>query len=377
MAIKLGELLLKEHLITAEQLDEALKNQVIFGIKLGSSLIELGFITDEQLCIFLSRKLGVPSVTPREMSSVTPTVLALVPADLAGKHRVVPLKLDGRKLALAMADPSDLKAIDEVAFATGHTIVPHIVPDVRITAALSKYYQIRGDLRYLRVEGEIANRRRKAPSADSVKKAESIHIPMTNDKGELLNIEIPLEFEGFASLPDYEDYHTEPMEGVERYSVDRLSLEFASAKNRDQIATVFIKYLGQEFTVGALFIIRHNIAAGWRGVAAGERIEGLESQMILLSKPSVMKDVFESRQFSMGTLIQTPENKQLLTALKVNSTTPLLVLPIVMLNKVVATVVVSADMDALGKRLLELQKLVHKASLAFEMLIIKNKILMT
>jgi hypothetical protein len=164
---------------------------------------------------------------------------------------------------------------------------------------------------------------------------------------------------------------------VERYSVDRLSLAFASAKNRDQIAAVFIKYLGQEFSVGALFIIRNNMAVGWRGVSAGKRIEELENLSFLLSKPSVMRDVLETRQFAMGTLIQTPENIELLKVLAVGAGTPLLVLPIVMLKKVVAVVVVSAEMDALGKRLQELQKLVYKSSLAFEMLIIKNKILMT
>lgn len=377
MAIKLGELLLKEKLITPEQLDEALKSQVIFGIKLGSSLIELGFITDEQLCLFLSRKLGVPAVSPRAMSWVSPEVLALVPAELAGKYRVVPIRADGKKLALAMADPTDFKAIDEVAFVSGCIILPHIVPDVRITSALSKYYQIRGDIRYLRIEGELANRLRNAPVAEAVKKAEKIEIPMMNDKGELLNIEIPLEFEGFANLPDLEYDHPTQLDGVERYSVDRLSIEFASAKNRDQIAAVFIKYLGQEFSVGALFIIRNNVAVGWRGIAAGKRIEELESLRILLDKPSVMKNVFETCQFSMGTLDQTPENMQLLKILGVGTGTPLLVLPIIMLKKVVAAVVVPAEMDAPGKRLLELQKLVYKASLAFEMLIIKNKILMT
>jgi hypothetical protein len=377
MAIKLGELLLKEKLISPEQLDEALKCQTLFGIKLGSALIELGFISDEQLCRFLSRKLGVPAVSPRGMSSVSHDVLSLVPAELAGKYRVVPIKADGKKLALAMADPTDFKAIDEVAFVTGCVILPHIVPDVRITSALSKYYQIRGDIRYLRIEGELANKRRSAPAAEHVKKADTIEIPMMNDNGELLNIEIPLEFEGFANLPDYEEEHAPVLEGLERYSVDRLSIEFASAKNRDQIATVFIKYLGQEFTVGALFIIRNNMAVGWRGIAAGNRLEALENLTILLGKPSVMRDVLETRQFAMGTLIQTPENVQILKTLGVGSGTPLLVLPIVMLKKVVAVVVVSAELDALGKRLLELQKLVYKASLAFEMLILKNKILMT
>ena len=198
-----------------------------------------------------------------------------------------------------------------------------------------------------------------------------------NDSGELLNIEIPLEFEGFASMPGHFDDPSAALEGVERYSVDRLSLEFASAKNRDQIATVFIKYLGQEFKVGALFIIRNDMAVGWRGIASGKRIEELENMAIHLSKPSVMRDVLETRQFSMGPLVQTAENIQILKALGADSGTPLLVLPIIMLKKVVAAVVVSAEMDALGTRLLELQKLVYKASLAFEMLIIKNKILMT
>lgn len=377
MAIKLGELLLNEKLITPEQLDEALKSQMIFGIKLGSSLIELGFITDEQLCRFLSRKLGVPAVSPRAMAAVSPEVLALVPAELAEKYRVVPIRVDGKKLALAMEDPTDFKAIDEVAFVTGCVILPHIVPDIRITSALLKYYQMRGDIRYLKIEGELANKRRNAPVAEAAKKTETIEIPMMSDSGELLNIEIPLEFEGFANLPGADDDYAPAAGGVERYSVDRLSLEFASAKNRDQISAVFIKYLGQEFTVGALFIIRNNMAVGWRGIAGGKLIEDLESLNILLSKPSVMRDVLETRQFSMGTLIQTPENMQLLKALGVGSGTPLLVLPIIMLKKVVAVVVVSAGMDALGKRLLELQKLVYKASLAFEMLIIKNKILMT
>jgi hypothetical protein len=377
MAIKLGEMLLKEKLITPEQLDEALKSQIIFGIKLGSSLIELGFITDEQLCHFLSSKLGVPAVSPREMSWVAQDVLALIPAELAGKYRVVPIRVDGKKLSLAMADPTDFKAIDEVAFVTGCVILPHIIPDVRITAALSKYYQIRGDFRYLRIEGERANKQRKPPVGQDVKKAEKIEIQMMSDSGELLNIEIPLEFEGFANLPDIEDGYATALGWIERYSVDRLSIEFASAKNRDQVASVFIKYLGQEFTVGALFIIRNDRAVGWRGIASGKRIEELESLKILLSNPSVIRDVLDTRQFAMGILAQTPENVQLLRALGVGFSTPLLVLPIVMVKKVVAVVVVSAEMDALGKRLQELQKLVYKASLAFEMLIIKNKILMT
>ena len=96
-----------------------------------------------------------------------------------------------------------------------------------------------------------------------------------------------------------------------------------------------------------------------------------------LKKPSVLQDVVESRHFSLGTLISTPENRQILTTLNILPETSLLVLPVVMMNKVVVVVLVTVEMEDLGRRMAELQKLVRKASLAFDMLIIKNKILMT
>lgn len=377
MAIKLGELLLNEKLVTPGQLDEALRNQAIFGIKLGSSLIELGFIDDQQLCRFLSRKLGVPAVAERDLSWISGDVLALVPAEVAARLQVVPFRLDGKKLSLAMADPADFKAIDEVAFVTSCIVIPHIVPEVRIISALTKYYQTGADSRYQRIEMELANKRRASHGeGKKTEKSQTVTFSVPGKNGELLKIEIPKEFEGFASLPDYGDEYG-AAGGVERYTVDRLSLEFASAKNREQIAAVFIKYLGQEFRIGALFVIRNGMAVGWRGIASGRRIEDLESLAISLDRPSVMKNIYEARQFSMGPLDKTPENSLLLATLGVDAGTPLLVLPIIMLNNVVAAVVVSSDMDALGRRLQELQKLVYKTSLAFEMLIIKNKILMT
>jgi hypothetical protein len=377
MATKLGELLLQEHLITQDQLDEALDSQMTFGIKLGSSLIELGFITEEQLCGLLSKKLGVPAITPRTLSSVPQEVLDQVPAELAGKYRVIPIRIEGKKLALAMADPTDFKATDDVAFVTGYIILPHIAPDVWITSALSRYYHVRGDIRYLMIEGILDSKRKAARSKKTDKIAEKMLFPMMNNEGELFNIEIPLEFEGFANLPGYDEERAAVVAGVERYSFEQLSREFASARNRDQIATLFITYLGLEFRTGALFIIRNSLAVGWRGIVAGKRIEELESLSVLLNKPSVLRDVRETRQYVMGMLAQTPANDQLLKILECDPATPFLALPIVMLKKVVAVVIVSAEMDALGTRLQELQKLVQKAALAFEMLIIKNKILQT
>jgi Type II secretion system (T2SS), protein E, N-terminal domain len=374
MALKLGELLLKEKMVTPVQLEEALKNHVVYGIKLGSSLVEMGYVDEEALARLLSRKLGVPCVGRKELAGVSKELIRNFPSNLVKAHNVVPLKLEGNRLSLAMSDPTDFKAIEEVGFVTGHVVLPYIAPDVQISWALDKYYRLSsGQTRYQMV----AEQRRKSEASKPAKPA-TITMPGFSETGELLNVTIPAEFEGFAALlgDDQDDIFQWP-EAASRYTVDRLSLDFAAAQTRDDVANVFINYLGQEFASGALFIVRGNRAIGWRGITGGEGVSGFADLNLLLSKPSVLRDVVESRNYSMGTLIVTPENRQILKALNIGPETSLLVLPVVMMNKVVAIVLVTSDMDALGRRLAELQKLVRKASLAFEMLIIKNKILMT
>lgn len=374
MALKLGELLLQEKMVTPEQLEEALKNQMIYGIKLGSSLVEMGYIDEEVLARLLSTKLGVPCVGRKELAAVSKDLLRDFPRHLVKTYHVVPLRLEGNRLSLAMTDPTDFGAIEEIGFVTGHVVQPYIAPDVHISRALARYYNISsGEARYQ----QVADQRRKR-GIDVAAKSATITMPSFTETGELLNVTIPAEFEGFASLHgDEPDDVYMLSENVSRYSVDRVSLDFAAARTRDDVANVFIKYLGQEFTAAALFIVRGNAAVGWRGVSGGESVAGFADLNLLLSKPSVLRDVVESRNFSMGALINTPENRQILKVLQIRPEISLLVLPVVMLNKVVAVVLVTAEMDALGRRLAELQKLVRKASLAFEMLIIKNKILMT
>lgn len=375
MALKLGELLLKERMITAQQLEEGLKNQVIYGIRLGSSLVEMGYVDGEALARLLSRKLAVPCVSKRELTAIPKELIAGFPRTLVERYRVVPFRLEGNRLGLAMSDPTDLKALEEIAFITGHIVQPYIAPDVHISRALATYYRISsGEMRYQM----IAQRHRPQEERRAAEPA-TITMPGYAESGELLQMTVPADFEGFASIPGDDQILDpgDPLEAAARYTVDRLSLDFAAARTRDDVANVFITYLGQEFTTGALFILRGNAAVGWRGISNGEKVDDFTELNLLLSKPSVLRDVLETRTFALGTLIATPENRQILTSLKVRPETPLLVLPLIMLNKVVAVVLVSADMDALSRRLNELQKLVRKASLAFEMLIIRNKILMT
>ncbi len=113
MALKLGEMLIREGLLTSAQLEEALKYQVIFGGKLGTNLIEMGLVEENALARVLSRKLGVPCAEESELMRISPEVIKLIPKDIAARYKVIPLRLENRRLTLVMADPTDLKAIDE------------------------------------------------------------------------------------------------------------------------------------------------------------------------------------------------------------------------------------------------------------------------
>ena len=145
---RLGEILMRANLITPEQLDQALASQKTTGGRIGSILVKLGYISEEEIASFLGRQYGVPSVDLGKVK-VDPAVLKLVPAEVARKHLLIPLSRSGSILTVAMADPSDIIAIDEVRFITGHNIQPMVAPDISIRNTLNRYYDTAGVARSL------------------------------------------------------------------------------------------------------------------------------------------------------------------------------------------------------------------------------------
>jgi type IV pilus assembly protein PilB len=137
---RLGDLLVAERLITEDQLKQALSEQKGKTEKLGSILARLGFITEEQLIGFLSRQYGIPSITLNNVD-VDSETLRLVPAPIARKYEVLPIKRIGGTLTLAMADPTNVFALDDVAFMTSLQILPVVAPQAAIRAAIEKAYE--------------------------------------------------------------------------------------------------------------------------------------------------------------------------------------------------------------------------------------------
>jgi len=136
---RLGDLLVAERLITEDQLKQALSEQKGKTEKLGAILARRGFITEEQLIGFLSRQYGIPSITLNNIE-VDAETLRLVPAPIARKYEVLPIKRIGGTLTLAMADPTNVFALDDVAFMTSLQILPVVAPQAAIRAAIEKAY---------------------------------------------------------------------------------------------------------------------------------------------------------------------------------------------------------------------------------------------
>ena len=150
---KLGEILVRENLISSQQLREALDYQRSNGGRLGSNLIELGIISDEVITAVLSRQYGVPSIN-LDLFQIDEEVVKLISHDVAMKYTVLPISKVGATLTMAMADPTNVFAMDDIKFMTGLNVEPVIASEAGIQKAISEYYAASKELDLAGVEVE-------------------------------------------------------------------------------------------------------------------------------------------------------------------------------------------------------------------------------
>ena len=139
MPVRIGELLLKEKRITPEQLEEVLTYQKTHGGKLGLNLVALGFVKDDDITALLSKQYGVPSINLTQFD-IDSGVIKLIPAETCHKYQIIPLSRSGATLTIAMTDPTNVFAMDDVKFMTGYNVEPVVASESAVADALEKYY---------------------------------------------------------------------------------------------------------------------------------------------------------------------------------------------------------------------------------------------
>ena len=242
MSGKLGEILLKEKLISPDQLKTALDHQKQNGGRLGNSLVQLGYLSDEEITSVLSRQYGVPSINLAYFE-VDPGVIKLIPVETARKYQILPLSRVGSSLTVAMVDPTNVFALDDIKFMTGFNIEPVVASESSISEAIKKHYGAAEDQEAKEIIDEIVNFVDEAG-------AETLELEEQDDDGlSLSQLEAAAEEAPVVKLVNYilmdgvkrgaSDIHMEPYEREYRirYRVDGMLQSFMNAplKLRDAI----------------------------------------------------------------------------------------------------------------------------------------------
>jgi type IV pilus assembly protein PilB len=139
MSQRLGDLLVKEKVISQQQLEQALKAQRESNSRLGSALVKLGFLSEEDVTNFLSRQYGVPAIN-LSYFEIDPSVVKLIPYETARRYQILPLSRVGASLTIAMVDPTNVFAMDDIKFMTGFNIEPVVASETAIMDGVEKAY---------------------------------------------------------------------------------------------------------------------------------------------------------------------------------------------------------------------------------------------
>ena len=315
--MKLGEALVKEALITKQQLEQALMRQVQFGGRIGTNIVELRFLEEIELANFLSRFFRLPAIPLDLLNSVPEEVINSVSRELVDKYKLLPFKKERNRLHAALLNPKNIKEINDLCFVTGFDIIPYVITELRMIYALEKYYGIKRDVRYI-------------------------------------------------SLKDRLDPETE----IKESSVNKIKVSFTEVAGTEDIAGILINEVYKIAKRVALFTVKGGKISGWK--ARGLDVDAFE----IPSKDSpVLSEVLRTGSNYRGPVMNIKGNEPLV---KMLTGTPqdALVLPINIREKTVALLYAdNGNKSVLNANVGFLSMLVSMAAISFEILVLKKRII--
>lgn len=334
---KFGTQLIREGLVSPKQLEEAMRMRSLYGGRLGSNLVELGFVHADAMSELLARVTGFPAATQAMFDEATDEALALVPAEMAERLECVPLRKEGRRLHVAMAQPENLASTDALSFRTGLRIVPYVSLELRLKHAQESKYGIANTERSVGLQSRerlIENARTTpapslsapppSPSVPAATAAKPAPPPLPRDWGApVVKTPAPAPAKALSSLDA-------------QGAVDALR----GASSREMIAETLVRFsVGLSDTV-LLFQVRDGQAMGWKGQGPTLAPDSVERVKLPLATPSFFQTVVESRQPFQGAVSDEALRGDLYKVLQREPPAMAALVPVVLRNQVVNLVYV-------------------------------------
>ncbi len=416
MTTKLGKFLVGRGNITEDQLEKAFRAQLVFGGRLGTNLVELGYITEKVLGEALAEILKVPYATFEHLQEIPASVIHLIPKGLSARYRVVPILREEKTLHLAMIDPKDVLVLDEVSFLTGLRVQPWVAPEIRILEALDRFYTVSRKRRFITLTGEL-NLMKDREGADTVPskvKTETVAAAATM---ELPDQEIGLDgkpihesaVSPFQEIPSHPPAETlgpstpqaplppslEQWREVESpapspaavpatvptadpgISLEEAAEFLARAETRDEVAEAVMKFSQSMLRRVGLFLVQKDKVLAWRWIGNGGPAETLRGISVPRNVPSLFSSIRKAKSLFHGPVAPYPATQTLFSRLKADIPRNAVLLAIPIHGKEAVVLFGDNGREGIGEiDLPALQRIALKASVALEVLILKNKIRM-
>lgn len=361
--MKLGTLLLRNAAIGLSQLEAALRNQVLYGGRLGTNLVELGFIDLELLSSYLSELTGFPIATPTLLDDVDRPLLEVLGADEAHRLRSVPLaRLADGMIAVAMVDPTDAAALEDLKTAYAAAIKPYVVPELRALYYLEKHFGLPRRARFLRTARQAETR-----PADTVK--DDRRTSQLPAQGMVMPPAFTLEprRKRTPSQIAVEGVPTSMTYGAACERID-------TATHRDQIGDTFAEYAQGRCDALVVFLIRDGNALGWRSyVAPPNKLERpIEELSLPLGGASALQSAHDAGQTYIGPTPSAahPVETKLWATLRAGEPGVMLVIPVLVKHRAVNLLYIHTLGGTPPRQLVsELEDLAKRASTSYMRLI--------
>ncbi len=419
-----GEFLVSEGLLGADSLRQARENQSIVNARLDTVLLDMRLMEEETLLAALGRYHETRTVSASELAAASPEAAQMVSPRMAARYEIVPYRVDGTRLHVAMLDPDDLLVQDELNLLTGHLVSARVTLELRMYEALSRLYDTKPPATLVlvarRLAGERAARRAQAPASPPVSRpsrpaqrtpaAEITSVPPASPQPrppggrptQPTELEISAEdLQLFPSLrassatdtagdalaasapqmpepPPEAPAETRGAPGPTPSPTERLlraSVALQNAEMREDIADALLDFCASILRRRMMLIIRKGVILGWRGEGDDVDPAAVRAISIPVDEPSVFLNLIHGQSFWLGPLPPMARNQDLVLALGGDPPTQCVILPVTLRDKTVCFLYGDTPTDpAAGIPIAELRRLAGKAGLAFQVYILKSKI---